>query len=335
MSISVSNLTVVYPSGRRAVDGASFTVAPGEVVALLGGNGAGKSTTMKVLAGVVPATAGTVTVAGQDLSTDSGADTARSVTGYCPDIGGLPRQLSVRECIGLALACTHELQFWPAAFELAERLDLARVLDDQVGSFSHGMARRTSALLALLGAKGVLLLDEPFDGVDADGVAVLSEAIRAAADAGLAVVISTHLMDVATTVADRCVVMADGRVVAEIDPADLAGPDGAARYLDLLHTPAPTDDLDDEPAAPQEGTAMDATHNGLVKQTQTSWTPGELPGHLALSEPDLSAFDDDMITLNPQGDVGDVVRALRGTVVSLDSFRDVNPFTHWTQKDAA
>lgn len=274
MSIHVSALSVAYPSGHVAVRDATFAVAPGQVLALLGGNGAGKSTTMKVLAGVVPPTSGDVHVAGHRVNGRTG-DAARAVTGYCPDVGGLPRGLSVRECIGLALAATGHLHLWPVAYDLADRLDLTRVLDDTVGTFSHGMARRTSALLAILGAQRVLLLDEPFDGVDAGGVAVLSEAIRAAADAGLAVVISTHLIDVATTVADRCVVMAGGRVVADAESSRFAGADGLAFYRELIATPADEPDDDELPLV-----------GGWAAAPSVTWEPGDLPDHLALAAPD-------------------------------------------------
>ena len=238
--LSVVDLDVTYPSGQRAVRGVTFDVPAGQVLALIGGNGAGKSTTMRVAAGVTPPTAGIVTVSGNDVTGTHSADRARRLTGYCPDVAGLPRQLTIRECIGLALATTDSLDRWPAALALAEKFDVARVLDSPTGSFSHGMARRTSALLAVLTARDLLLLDEPFDGVDALGVQVISEAIATAKDAGLAVVVSTHLLDVATTVADRALVMRNGEVVADVLAADLRNGHGRDRYAHLLDgTPAP------------------------------------------------------------------------------------------------
>lgn len=227
--IVVENLHVTYPSGRKAVDGVSLSVPGGQVLALLGGNGAGKSTTMKVAAGVVAPSQGRVLIDGSPTHGPSG-DQARAVTGYCPDVGGLPAALSVRECIGLALAATGQLELWPQAYKLAEALDLTRVLDELTGTFSHGMSRRTSVLLALLGARKVLLLDEPFDGVDPHGVRVICEAIALAKGAGLAVIVSTHLLDVARKVADRAVVMQDGKVSEEGTPHEVT--------FDLDHAPA-------------------------------------------------------------------------------------------------
>lgn len=284
MVLRVSNLVVTYPFGRRAVDGASFTVAAGEVVALLGGNGAGKSTTMKVLAGVVPPSGGEVIVSEFNMNSEVEADKARAVTGYCPDLGGLTRQLTVREHIGLALACRSDLTYWPAAFNLAEKLDLARVLDEPVGNFSHGMARRASALLAILGSKDVLLLDEPFDGVDAEGVAVLSDAIRAASASGLAVVVSTHLMDVAVAVADQCIVMREGRVVAAVPARRLSGAAGAQRYRTLIasdatRSSARTDDTAVPSGDGEPDPAQSDEHRARGGRLRSSWLWRALEGH--------------------------------------------------------
>jgi ABC-2 type transport system ATP-binding protein len=232
--IEVTGLTVEYPGGVRAVDGVDLRVDPGSVHALLGGNGAGKSTTLRVLAGGMPPSSGKVLVAGYDVSDRRAIDDARAVTGYCPDTGGLPPALTVRECVGLALASVGATGRWPQAFDLAGELDLTGVLDRPTGSFSHGMSRRTSVLLAVLTSSEVLLLDEPFDGVDALGVQAIAAQVRRAAAAGLGVVVSTHLLDVAVQVADTVSVMADGRVAGRGRVQAFTGSVGAARYGRLL-----------------------------------------------------------------------------------------------------
>lgn len=232
--VHITDLVVEYPGGHRAVDNVNLTVHPGQVLALLGGNGAGKSTTMAVAAGVLPPTSGRVLVAGHDVTDPRQVDLARGVTGYCPDTGGLPSALTVRECIGLALASVGAVDRWPQAYDLAERLDLTRVLDRSTGSFSHGMSRRTSVLLAVLTSRDVLLLDEPFDGVDHLGSATITTLVRQAAGAGVAVVVSTHLVDLAVTIADQVAVMVDGRVAGRGRAQAFTGPLGQARYQRLL-----------------------------------------------------------------------------------------------------
>jgi len=232
--IEVRNLVVKYPGGVRAVDGVDLTVAPGKVLALLGINGAGKSTTLRVLSGGMPASSGTVLVGGHNMNVPAQADQARALLGYCPDEGGLPGALTVRECIGLALASIGATDRWPQAYDLADELGLTRVLDRPTSSFSHGMSRRTSVLLAVLTSCDVLLLDEPFDGVDALGAATIVTQVRRAAAAGLAVVLSTHLLELAVSVADKVAVMVDGQVTGKGNVQAFTGPIGAARYSRLL-----------------------------------------------------------------------------------------------------
>lgn len=232
--VELDDLVVQYPGGARAVDGVSLTATGGKVLALLGGNGAGKSTSLRVMAGVMPPTGGRASVGGFDMSRPEEAEQARALVGYCPDTGGLPTALTVRECIGLALASIDATDRWPQAYDLAAELGLSKVLDRPTGSFSHGMARRTSVLLAVLTSSDVLLLDEPFDGVDALGSAAIATQVKRAAAAGLAVVVSTHLLELAVTVADTVAVMVDGQVAGRGRVQAFTGPIGAARYSRLL-----------------------------------------------------------------------------------------------------
>ena len=139
--VELCDLVVEYPGGARAVDGVDLAVTGGKVLALLGGNGAGKSTSLRVMAGVMPATSGQVRVGGYDMARPSEAEAARALVGYCPDTGGLPTALTVRECIGLALASVDATDRWPQAYDLADELGLTRVLDRPTGSFSPSPAR--------------------------------------------------------------------------------------------------------------------------------------------------------------------------------------------------
>ena len=232
--VELDDLVVEYPGRARAVDGVDLTVTSGKVAALLGGNGAGKSTSLRVMAGVMPPTGGRAIIGGYDMSRPGDADRARALVGYCPDTGGLPTALTVRECIGLALASVGATHRWPQAYDLADELGLTRVMDRPTGSFSHGMARRTSVLLAVLTSSDILLLDEPFDGVDALGAEAIAAQIHRAATAGLAVVVSTHLLEMAVTVADTVAVMVEGRIVGRGRVQAFAGSIGKARYARLL-----------------------------------------------------------------------------------------------------
>lgn len=233
--VNIKQLRITYLQGAlAAVDGLDLTVKAGEVVGLAGGNGAGKTSTLKTLAGIQPASSGLVSVAGHSLGNPLSADNARALIGYCPDTGGLIRQATVREHIGIALALRDRSTDWSYALELVELFNLTSVLDRPTAGFSHGMSRRVSVMLAALTAEKVLILDEPFDGVDPRGVHATKVVIERAKSAGLAVIVSTHLLNILVSVADRLVVMVEGKLVDQDAAQAFSGESGEARYSALL-----------------------------------------------------------------------------------------------------
>ncbi len=152
----------------RAVGGFDLSVAAGASVALVGRNGAGKSTTMRVLAGVLPPSAGRVEVTGIDAAHDPAA--VRAAVGYCPDVGGLIPRATPWEHLQLSARLRGMRNWQDRAQELLERFDLEGAADRVTAGFSHGMSRRLSVMLAAFHEPRLLLLDEPFDGVDPLGV---------------------------------------------------------------------------------------------------------------------------------------------------------------------
>src|SRR5665213_2953179 len=145
-----------------AVHSLDLCVPPGSSVALVGRNGAGKSTTLRVLAGVLPPTDGDVRVAGVDVRRNPAAAKAR--VGYCPDVGGLIPRATPWEHLALAAKLRGLGPDWKErASELLDLFDLVGAADRVTAGFSHGMGRRLSVVLAVLHAPSVLLLDEPFD----------------------------------------------------------------------------------------------------------------------------------------------------------------------------
>lgn len=231
--VEVKDLTIRYHK-TLAVNGISFTVEPGEVVGLLGGNGAGKSSTLKVLGGVLNHTSGDISIDGVKIVDYATADAARDVVGYCPDVGGLIPQATLREHIGLSLSLHNRLELWPQALELVKMFDLEHALDLPSAGYSHGMSRRTSVILATLASSSLLILDEPFDGVDPLGVASVKETIKMAKDAGVAVLVSTHLQDILTESTDRLLIMAKGSILATAPSEDYRGAEGVERYQETL-----------------------------------------------------------------------------------------------------
>ena len=216
-----------------AVDLLDLAVQPGTAVALVGRNGAGKSTTLRVLAGVLPPTAGEVRIAGIDVARDPAA--AKAQVGYCPDVGGLIPRATPWEHLALAAKLRGLRPGWQErATSLLDRFDLLGAANRITAGFSHGMGRRLSVVLAALHSPTVLLLDEPFDGVDPLGVEATLEVIAEARAAGAAVVVSTHLLALAVACCDEAVVLRGGRVVGAAPATQLAGPVGEQHYRSLL-----------------------------------------------------------------------------------------------------
>ena len=218
----------------RAVDRLTLTAPGGRVLGMLGGNGAGKSSTLRAIGGVNAHTSGSLLVSGFDLSTPAGAEAARAVVGYCPDTGGLVAQATPQEHIDLVLALRGATAQRERAAGLLERFGLVEVRDRPAGTFSHGMQRRLSVLLAVLTAREALVLDEPFDGVDPTGVEVTIAAVREAAAAGMSVLVSTHLQSLLTRACDDIAVLVRGRRGAGGSVADFSGESGERRYAELL-----------------------------------------------------------------------------------------------------
>ena len=212
--------------------GVDLQAYAGQATALLGRNGAGKSTTMRVLAGVVPATAGTVSVGGFDLRTQTLR--AKQVVGYCPDVGGLVPRATPWEHLQLA-ARLRRLDDWEArARDLLERFELGDVAHRVTAGFSHGMGRRLSVVLAALHEPAVLLLDEPFDGVDPIGVEATFDVISDARARGACILVSTHLRELAVEACTAVSVLRGGSAVATVTAGEMAGEEGARVYRGLL-----------------------------------------------------------------------------------------------------
>ena len=230
--VEVSSLWVRF-GPVDAVRGIGFTVQAGSATALLGRNGAGKSTTMRVLAGVVPPSGGIVNVCGYDVRTET--LTVKRLIGYCPDVGGTVPRATPWEHLQLAAKLRRVEPGWEdRARELLERFDLGAAAHRVTAGFSHGMGRRLSVILAAFHQPEVLLLDEPFDGVDPLGVEATMDVIADARSRGAAVLVSTHLRELAVEACADAVVLRGGSAVAAVAATEMRGEAGAGVYRSLL-----------------------------------------------------------------------------------------------------
>lgn len=202
---------------RTAVDGIDLDIPAGQLVGLLGPNGAGKSTTIKMLTGMLTPTSGTAEVAGFDMTTQSLE--AKRVLGYVPETGAVFESLTAREYLGL-VAALHSI---PAS-EVDARIerflsffDLAAsdVRSKQLASFSKGMKQKVVITAALLHNPKIVFLDEPLDGLDANAALQFKSLIQSLAREGKTIVYCSHILDVVERMAERVVVVHQGRILED------------------------------------------------------------------------------------------------------------------------
>jgi ABC-2 type transport system ATP-binding protein len=219
-AIEVRGLTKAY-GAHQAVRGIDFTVARGEVFGLLGPNGAGKTTTVEVLEGYRTRDGGTVSVLGYDPGNRSAQ--LRSRVGIVLQSCGTYPHLTVAETV------EHFAALYPAPRATDEVLALAGLdecADRRARTLSGGQARRLDFALALVGDPELIFLDEPTTGFDPGARRAAWDVIRALRDLGKTVVLTTHYLDEAQTLADRVAILQGGRILAEGPPDAL----GASRY---------------------------------------------------------------------------------------------------------
>jgi ABC-2 type transport system ATP-binding protein len=237
----VDRLTIHYGK-RLAVDGLSFELARGEIVLLLGPNGAGKSTTLSAMAGSIVPTSGTITVAGQDLAT--APRSARGKVGFADQPPALYEFLTVGEHVGFIAEARGSDR--AAAEAVLASLGLAKIINRPCRELSFGMRQRVGLAAALVGPVELVLLDETLNGLDPHASRSARAALRAAADRGAAVLMSTHLLGVAERMCDRILVMDKGKLVADRHGDELkellAGGPSAVEdlYVSLIADEGPT-----------------------------------------------------------------------------------------------
>jgi len=199
--------------GTRALDGFTLTVAPGEIVGLTGRNGAGKTTFVEVVTGLVRPDAGQVRICGVDALARPRA--ARALIGVSPQELALYPAATVAEHLRLfgALAGLRRAALRQAAADIAEQMQLTDVLAKPTGLLSGGQRKRTQAATAMITQRPLLLLDEPTVGADPDSRSSLLAVVKARAEAGAAVLYTTHYLPELAELGARTVIADKGRIL--------------------------------------------------------------------------------------------------------------------------
>ncbi|NGN70304.1 ABC transporter ATP-binding protein, partial [Streptomyces sp. A7024] len=219
--LSTHGLVKRYGPDATALDGFELAVAAGEITGLIGHNGAGKTTFVEVVTGLTRPDAGSVRIDGIDALHRPHA--ARALLGLAPQELALYPSATVREHLRLygSLAGLRRRTLRTAVEAVAEELQLTAELDRRAGLLSGGQRRRTQAAAALIGDPPLLLLDEPTAGADPDTRAALLAAVRARADAGAAVLYTTHYLPELADLGASLAVVRAGRVIARGERDDL------------------------------------------------------------------------------------------------------------------
>ena len=281
--LTLSNLSKRFGS-LQALDRLSLSLDAGEIVGFVGANGAGKSTTMRIVMGVLAADSGAVTWMGAPVDA-----AIRRTIGYMPEERGLYPRMKVAEQL-IYLARLHGLSASAAkaaANRWTERLGLEERRGDEVQSLSLGNQQRVQLAAALVSDPELLILDEPFSGLDPVAVDVMSQVIQERAAAGVPTLFSSHQLDVVERLCDRVVIIRSGRLVADgtipelqatetprwrvvVEQAAGSPPVQAAS----LNLPAPAVELDD--AGRLVITAAGADEQALLSAAQHLGTVREL-----------------------------------------------------------
>jgi ABC-2 type transport system ATP-binding protein len=235
-----------------ALDRLSFSVRPGQMYGFVGTNGAGKTTAMRIVLGVLEADSGTVRWQGRELNAD-----LRRAFGYMPEERGLyPKMRVLDQLVYLArLRGVEPTQAAVAAESLLGRLGLVGDVRDRVEELSLGNQQRVQLAAALVHDPAVLVLDEPFSGLDPVGVDAMAEVLRGRVDEGAAVVFSSHQLELVERLCDAVGIIRSGRMVADGPVAELRGSTNRRHYR--LDVEAADGWLDAITAAVPDATVVD------------------------------------------------------------------------------
>ncbi len=231
LSLEVRDLHVAYRD-HAVLQGINMQLREGELTGLIGPNGSGKSTLIRAIAGIASGARGTVRIAGQCLR--DAPLKARAQLGFAIDPQRLPPLLNGRQCIEIVVDLRQARSMLTRTWQLAEALRLTPWLDAPVHTYSLGTRQKLAIVQALIGEPALIVLDEVLNGLDPLAAFALKRELRARADAGAAVLLATHGLEVAQRLLDRALLLLDGQIAEDWNRAALdsfrADPDGGLEH---------------------------------------------------------------------------------------------------------
>ena len=221
--LEIRNYSKTYGEGKKAADNVSLTVMSGDIYGFIGHNGAGKSTTIRAVVGVLDFTEGDIFIDGHSVKTES-MDCKR-VTAYIPDNPDLYENLTGIQYLNF-IADVFEIDAKTREERIKRYADLFEITDalgDQIGSYSHGMKQKVAIISALIHEPELMVLDEPFVGLDPKASFTLKEIMREMCERGMAIFFSTHVLDVAEKLCNKIAIIKQGRIIESGTIEELTG----------------------------------------------------------------------------------------------------------------
>ena len=221
--LEIRNYSKTYGEGKKAADNVSLTVMSGDIYGFIGHNGAGKSTTIRAVVGVLDFTEGDIFIDGHSVKTES-MDCKR-VTAYIPDNPDLYENLTGIQYLNF-IADVFEIDAKTREERIKRYADLFEITDalgDQIGSYSHGMKQKVAIISALIHEPKLMVLDEPFVGLDPKASFTLKEIMREMCGKGMAIFFSTHVLDVAEKLCNKIAIIKQGRIIESGTIEELTG----------------------------------------------------------------------------------------------------------------
>ena len=235
--LRIENLTKSF-GNKRAVDNLSLSISPGEICAFIGHNGAGKTTTIKSVCGVIPFDAGDIFIDGISVKKDPIA--CKALTAYIPDSPDIYEFLSGIEYLNF-VANIYRISAGVRRERIrkyADRFELTGDLAQPVSAYSHGMKQKLAVISALLHEPRLMVLDEPFVGLDPKASRALKDLMREVCDGGGAIFFSTHILEVAEKLCDRVAIIKAGKLLASGGMVDVKGDSSLESVFFELEEPA-------------------------------------------------------------------------------------------------
>jgi ABC-2 type transport system ATP-binding protein len=233
--LTIQNLTKTYKGSGKGVRNLTISLSAGDIYGFIGHNGAGKTTTLKCIAGILDFPQGDILIDGHSVKKE--ALLCKSMIAYIPDNPDLPEYLTgiqylnfISDIYGLSDAVrTENIKKYAEMFELTD------ALGDLISSYSHGMKQKLAIISAQIRSPRLMLLDEPFVGLDPKAAVILKSLMKELCDKGGAVFFSTHVLDVAEKLCNKIAVIKDGALVAAGDIGTLTKGDSLENvFLEIL-----------------------------------------------------------------------------------------------------